>query len=293
MRRQLRHARPATALLLTLGLGLGAAACGDDGGEAAQEEVTTDTTEAPDAGETPAPEPDVEPAARPEGFCEAVLAVAAAEAPAFDPEATPEETAEAEQAFIDDQIRPAIEELAATAPEEVAGDVETLAAAVDAAAGGEEVPDRMETLRAQSNIVSATVDNCEFASVEVTGTEYAFAGVPESVPAGVTVFRLTNEGEEIHEMVILRRNDGVEESFEEILELPDEEARQRATFITAASFTEQGGTTATLADLAPGEYGVLCSMSKGTTSLEEPTDPEQEPGAPHFTEGMVATFTVE
>ena len=37
--------------------------------------------------------------------------------------------------------------------------------------------------------------------------------VAAEVPAGVTSFELDNEGPEVHEIVLLRKNDGVTESF--------------------------------------------------------------------------------
>ena len=55
-------------------------------------------------------------------------------------------------------------------------------------------------------------------SLDVGGVEYAFTRLPTSVPAGTTL-TFTNEGVEIHEMIVNRLADGVTESFEELLAL--------------------------------------------------------------------------
>src|SRR5688500_10650019 len=57
--------------------------------------------------------------------------------------------------------------------------------------------------------------------IEVSAVEYAFVGVPETVPAGTT-FRLRNDGQEVHEFALVRRNEGTEQSVEELLAMGDE-----------------------------------------------------------------------
>ena len=55
-------------------------------------------------------------------------------------------------------------------------------------------------------------------SLDVGGVEYAFTRLPTSVPAGTTL-TFTNEGAEIHEIVVNRLADGVTETFEELMAL--------------------------------------------------------------------------
>ena len=65
----------------------------------------------------------------------------------------------------------------------------------------------------------ATTDDAmdmEGLTVEVGAVEYAFTGLPTSVPAGTTL-TFTNNGAEIHELVLARIADGVTESLEELL----------------------------------------------------------------------------
>jgi hypothetical protein len=131
--------------------------------------------------------------------------------------------------------------------------------------------------------------NCGWESVEVTGIDYAFEGVPSTVPAGTVSFDFTNETthEEAHEFVVFKKNDGVTQSATELLQLPEEEAMTNVEFV-AAAFAEPGGSDYALAEVEPGDYFVACFIPVGST--EE--NPEGS-GPPHFMEGMVAEFTVE
>jgi plastocyanin len=135
-------------------------------------------------------------------------------------------------------------------------------------------------------------------SVTVTGTDYAYAGVPPTTPAGTT-FGFVNEGGEVHEMTIVRKNDGVTRTFDELLALPEDEAMSQVTFVGAAIAgpAETAPTTLTVAE--PGEYLMVCFIPQGTTSLPSLDPNASAPptglgdGPPHFTLGMAAEFTVQ
>ena len=43
--------------------------------------------------------------------------------------------------------------------------------------------------------------------VTITATDYAF-GVPDTIPAGLTTFRLVNQGKELHHASLVRLGDG-------------------------------------------------------------------------------------
>jgi hypothetical protein len=119
--------------------------------------------------------------------------------------------------------------------------------------------------------------------VAVTGVDYAFEGVPETIPAGTVAFDFTNASEtEEHEMIVFRKADGVTLSFEEIIQLPEEESEDKVVFASAA-FAPPGGEGSTLASLDAGEYAMVCFIPVGGA----------EDGPPHFTQGMISTFTVE
>ncbi len=83
-------------------------------------------------------------------------------------------------------------------------------------------------------------------------------------------------------MVVFRKADGVTLPWEELLELPDEEAEEKAQFVTAA-FAPPGEGSSTLAELEPGVYAMVCFIPVGGG----------EDGPPHFTEGMLEEFSVE
>jgi uncharacterized cupredoxin-like copper-binding protein len=115
--------------------------------------------------------------------------------------------------------------------------------------------------------------------ITVTAVDYAFEGVPSTVPAG-TAFSLFNAGSEAHELVLVKKNEGVTETFEEILTLPDDEAFQLVTFVggTAADPGQQAPTTVSAAE--EGEYLMICFIPQGTTSLGEPiASPAASPAA--------------
>ncbi len=129
-------------------------------------------------------------------FCDAaVAAVAAAESE--DPEV----------------MMPAFEALVAASPEDILPAVEDVIA-TDAEPGD---PEFDEPWTAMIEYVRA---NCGFAELERRGAEYAFGGIPEEVPAGPTIVTVENIGEEVHEFIIVRINDDVTLTVEELLALP-------------------------------------------------------------------------
>jgi uncharacterized cupredoxin-like copper-binding protein len=132
-------------------------------------------------------------------------------------------------------------------------------------------------------------------AITVVATDYHFGGLPTTVPVGTTL-SLVNEGQELHELVMFRKNDGVTQSFEELLQLPDEEALQYVTMVGEMPLFAAPGQTAegVLALTQEGEYIALCFIPQGMTEFpSESADPSSFPsGPPHFALGMVQTFTV-
>jgi hypothetical protein len=131
-------------------------------------------------------------------------------------------------------------------------------------------------------------DNCGYQVVEVALSDYAFEGIPESLESGITLFRLTNEGAELHELVIGRIKG--DESIDELLELPEDEAEGKVQFL-GGGFAAQGESDFAYVNLKKaGTYAGVCFLPVGATSEEAI---ETADGPPHFAEGMVAEFTVE
>jgi plastocyanin len=134
------------------------------------------------------------------------------------------------------------------------------------------------------------------AEVTVTAVDFKFEGVPAQVPTG-TPMRLVNQGQEVHEMVVVRKLPTTTQSFEELLAMPGDEAQSLVENVGVA-FAEPGQTAADVVTAGePGDYLMVCFIPAGTTSLPS-MDPNASEapslgtGAPHFTLGMLQEFTV-
>ena len=159
-------------------------------------------------------------------------------------------------------------------------------------------------------------------SVAVSGVEYAFVGLPTSVPAG-TALTFTNDGVEMHEIVVNRLADDVTESFEELMALNESGVDLEAEGYIDTEFGDQmllavPGQTAEGAITLEreGRYVALCFIPTGLESakLEElgvdlstlgpDTDPstlspevqaylgEVWANPPHMAQGMIQEFVV-
>jgi plastocyanin len=130
-------------------------------------------------------------------------------------------------------------------------------------------------------------------AVTVTGVEYAYENVPAQPSVGTTL-AFENTGEEVHELVAVRKLPGVEDSWQDLLDMPQDEANSRIQ-ILGALMAEPGQTadgTITLDE--PGEYLFICFVPVGMTEMPAPDDPDAQvpEGPPHFTQGMLDEVTV-
>jgi hypothetical protein len=132
--------------------------------------------------------------------------------------------------------------------------------------------------------------------VDVVGTDYAYSGLEASYDGPITMaFR--NEGTEVHEIVVVRKIDGVTQSWQELLALPEGEAQNFVENIGVA-YAEPGQTAPDMVTAsAPGSYLGICFIPQGTTELPSIDPNASEPpdlgtGAPHFTLGMMTEFTI-
>jgi hypothetical protein len=181
------------------------------------------------------------------------------------------------------QLSPLSETIATEAPDDLTDAAEEIDGAVQSLNEGDaEAFNADSVIETYGELLSGSSEPCEFEEVAVTGVDYAFEGVPESMDAGTVSFTFTNEGEEPHEMLIFRKVDGVTESFDEIFSGPEEESEGKIEF-TGATFAEPGQEGAALTDLSTGDYAMVCFVPVGGG----------EEGPPHFTEGMVQEFKVE
>lgn len=131
-------------------------------------------------------------------------------------------------------------------------------------------------------------DNCGFESVDVAAVDYAFEGVPRTLPPGVTTFNFSNEGDEVHEMLIVRYKDPAL-TIQDLMKLSDKEAQKKIVFL-GASFGPPGATDTESKDLVPGKYALVCFVPVGSTSESAARKAD---GPPHVARGMSVEFTVE
>jgi len=205
--------------------------------------------------------------------------------------ATPEQIQAAVTTYLQG-AKPLVDAALPLVPAEIKSAIDVQVAALDQALAGadpEEVFETPAVQAAEQTTHAFDEENCGWGSVDVTATEYAFAGLPATMEAGRTSINLTNTGVELHEIVLLSRNPGVTETFDQILDLPEEEAM---TKVTPQSFTfaAQGDTEYSVVDLPAGSYLAVCFIPQGLTSEDGP--PPADDAAPHFVLGMKNEITV-
>ena len=113
-----------------------------------------------------------------------------------------------------------------------------------------------------------SMDSMAGMAIEVTGVEYAFAGLPETLEVGSEI-TFTNDGAVLHEIAVIRIADGVTESLEELLAMEaegrDPMAEGLVEMVGGMPLIAFPGTTAegTLVLDQPGEHVALCFIPQG------------------------------
>lgn len=168
------------------------------------------------------------------------------------------------------------------------------------ACGGDDVSDDTD-----DTADTATTDGAG-ETYEVTAVDYAFEGLPATMPAGSTL-TLTNASDvEAHELVAIRIPDIEVRSVEDLIQLPDEELSTifpedaPPAVVLIAGPGEEG--IAVVGDgtiSEPGRYAIVCFFPTGGDP-EEILDPDatgppdvENLGPPHAFNGMYAELTVE
>ena len=269
-----------TALAAVAIASLLAAGCGDD----------DDATASEDAAGAGAGDGGGGGTADEAAYCDASLAIETAPEPEIDfATATEDEIAAGMQTWAEETMKPLVADAVAVTPAEIQADVEIMTAAVDQMAAGDpsafDVPD---VDAASDRVHQYDLATCGWATQEVQASEYSFANLPDELPAGTTSFELSNEGHEVHELILVRKNPGVTDSAEELLALPDDQAMAKVTMLGSPAFAPPGDSDYKVVDLEPGDYVAACFIPMGMTNPDGPP-PD---GPPHFTQGMVAEFTV-
>jgi plastocyanin len=132
-------------------------------------------------------------------------------------------------------------------------------------------------------------DGCGWERIEVDAVDFGYEGLPESLPAGKYAVVMTNgtEAGEQHEIGFVRPKEDTTETFDELLELPEDESMEKVDFVDAA-FAPPGETGVVFLELEPGTYYYACFIPVGSGS-EEPS----EGAPPHFAAGMKGELTVD
>lgn len=203
-----------------------------------------------------------------------------------------EDTMAAAMEAFGEQLVPLLEALVASATDAVSDDVATIDAVLRAGMEtGDSPTSAPDFVAADAGMDAWMTDNCGFDVQTVTAVEYAFEDTPETLSAGINGFEFDNQGNEVHEMILFRINDDVDETVEELLALPEEEAMTKTRFIGVA-FAAPGGSDTTFLELEAGRYAMLCFVPVGTVDMSALEGEEMPEGQRHFTQGMVAQFEV-
>jgi len=255
-----RHQRRIQVVAATVSLGFLVAACGDDQGTSAS-----------------APGGDIA------SFCDASLEVVGLSRA----ESVEDDDLDAARAHAAVMVAAARQVLDAS-PDSVRTDVETMLAAAEAAAetGDGSAFQSPEFAAAETKWHAAGLEACGWAIERVTMTEYLFDGIPATMAPGITSFELSNDGGEFHVIAILRKNDGVDEDFAELLAKPDGAGFEDMTEV-ASGFVAPGQSGYALGELTPGEYIAICPIPVGADGGAPEPD-----ALTHFQHGMQQRFTV-
>ncbi len=140
------------------------------------------------------------------------------------------------------------------------------------------------TLQENGNAIDTwAADNCGYQVVDVHATEYHFAGIPKKLEPGRTVFKLTNEGKEVHEVAVARIK--TKTPIKKLL--ADEKRANKETEFAGATFATQGQTAYAYVLLKNGRHAAVCFVPTGSTDPNTPGT-----GPPHASQGMFQEFTV-
>lgn len=92
--------------------------------------------------------------------------------------------------------------------------------------------------------------------VKVTAKEFSYE-MPESIPAGPTLFHFTNAGDQLHHVTLIKLENG--KTFQDFTSLPPGPMPSWAVFYGGPNTpVPHGGTDEDVVNLVPGNYAVVC-----------------------------------
>jgi len=154
----------------------------------------------------------------------------------------------------------------------------------------------------------ATLEETETSAsgLEVTGQDYSYTGIPDTIEAGTKINFTNRSDKELHEIVAFKLADTEKRTAEEILKLPEAEldAALGGPPVTVIIAEPGKDGRAVLGDGTlndGGRYAFACFIPTGADPAEYLKAAQQSGdgppvvagGPPHFTKGMFAEATVE
>jgi hypothetical protein len=164
-----------------------------------------------------------------------------------------------------------------------------------AAASGDDAAFLADDVRAIARTALGEIaSTCHYQTADTTAVEYTFKGLPATLAAGPTAFRMTNAGSQVHEMLVYRRAKGTKGNLIEIVNddptVTDGRLKEVGVMIPAAP----GENSVLLADLTPGDYVAVCFLPEGTTTIAQVgAGNGKHTGRDHRSLGMIKPFTVD
>ncbi|MGQ0704509.1 MAG: hypothetical protein ACT4PM_15460 [Gemmatimonadales bacterium] len=114
-------------------------------------------------------------------------------------------------------------------------------------------------------------------SVMVTATDYAFQ-MPDTLTAGVTTFRLVNQGQELHHLVLIRLTEG--QTLADMQRMnPTGPMPEGMVLKGGPNAAAPGGAIEATLELQPGKYAAICAIPSPDGQL-------------HLMKGMARELTV-
>jgi hypothetical protein len=128
-------------------------------------------------------------------------------------------------------------------------------------------------------------EHCGYQAVDVGATEYKFSGIPKKLKPGRTMFKLTNDGAEVHEIGVAHIK--TKTPIKKLL--ADEKRADRETkFIGGTGPVAEGDTSYAYVLLPKGRGAAVCFIPVGTTDVNN----IGHAGQPHAAKGMIREFVV-
>lgn len=127
--------------------------------------------------------------------------------------------------------------------------------------------------------VLATSASAAPVQLDVVAQDYSFSGIPYRLTPRFYKFNFSNQGQHEHELVVLRKRDGVNRTWQWILEEQAEEKVKSIGFSMAKPGKD--GKAIKSSYLKQGSYLAVCFFQNG------------DHAEPHYLKGMMRKFKVE